>query len=130
MFQPSKENLAFLQGFLASVLQVCEIADYLECSRKTVSRWKAKFLEYPQNYLIDARIFNGSPQPLTVEEIENIRLLSEFDPFMPATKIKEDLMLNCHVKAVRKVMREHLDLYCFTPATKNKLIHLDKQRRI
>ena len=39
-------------------------------------------------------------------------------------------MLNCHVKAVRKVMKEFLDLHCFTPATKNKLIQLPEERRV
>ena len=79
---------------------------------------------------MDARIFNGGTKNLSVDEIENIRLMSELDPFMPVTKIKEELMLDCHIKTVRSVMRGELDMHCFRPAVKNKLIHLDKNIRM
>ena len=72
MFQPTKENFAFLRGLLASGLPINDIADYLECSRRTVGRWRAKFLQFPFNFLVDARIFNGSAPSLIVDEIENI----------------------------------------------------------
>ena len=44
--------------------------------------------------------------------------MSEMGPFMPATKLLEELMLNCHVRTVRRVIRVELDLHCFTPTTK------------
>ena len=80
--------------------------------------------------MVDARVLNGNRKCLTAEEIENIKLLWELDPFTSATKIKEKLILECSVRLVRRVMRKELDLYCSSPATKNKLIHLDKVRRM
>ena len=130
MFSPTIENLAFLKGLILSGWRTNDIADYLGCNRHTVSRWKNKFYEYPLSFMVDARCFNGNNKSLTLDDIENIKLLWELDPFTPATKIKEELMLDCSVRLVRRVMREELDLHCFTPATKNKLIHLDKIRRM
>ena len=80
--------------------------------------------------MVDAKIFNSGSRCLTIEEIENIKLLWELDPFTPATKIKKKLMLNCHVRTGRNVMRAELDIHCFTPATKNKLINWDKHKRM
>ena len=72
MFVPNIENLAFIRGLLASGLGVQEIADYLECHRNTVTRWKRKIYENPQHFLMDAKIFNGGTKNLSVDEIENI----------------------------------------------------------
>ena len=55
MFKPTIENLAFMMGLIASGISANEIADYLECHRQTVYRWKAKFLENPHFF------FNGCP---------------------------------------------------------------------
>ena len=79
---------------------------------------------------MDARVFNGGVRKLTDEEIINIRILSELDPFKPATKIQDELFLDCDITTVRRVMREEIDLHCFSPAAKNKLINLEKQRQI
>ena len=130
MFVPSRENLAFLQGLIISGLQVNEIADYLECNRKTVSRWKARYFFDLNSFLVDNRTFNRGANKLTYEEIQNVRLLSELDPFKPATQIKEELFLDCHDETIRRAMKVDLDIHCFSAARKNKLINLDKQRRM
>lgn len=119
-----------MRGLLGSGLQVEVIADYLDCDRRTVSRWKARFLENPDYFLRDGRRANTGVKVLTADEIENIRLMSEADPFMPATKIREELMLNCCDRTVRRVLNDDFLIHCFRPVAKSKLFNLDKDKRV
>ena len=64
---------------------------------------------------MDAQVFNEGVRKLTDEEKINIRILSELNPFKPATKIQDELFLDCDIKTVRRVMKEEIDLHCFTP---------------
>ena len=73
---------------------------------------------------------NGGFKKLSEEEIVYIQLLSDRDTFKPANKIIAELFLDCDVRTVRRVIKEELDLHCFTPASKNKSINLDKQTRV
>ena len=130
MFNPTNENLVFMRGLLESGLQINVIADYLECNRRTVSRWKQRFLESPNYFLCDARRLNTGVNVLTNEEMQNIRLMSEADPLMPATKIREELMLDCCDRTVRRVLHDEFLLHCFTPVAKTRLFNLDKQKRV
>ena len=133
MFQPTRENPAFLRGLIVSGMEINVIADYLECriqNRRKVQRWKAKFYAEPYRFLIDFQYFNRGEKLLTLQQTEYIRLISEEDPFMPATKIKKALQLTFHLETVRSVMKENQDIHCFSPAIKNKLNNLDKQRRL
>ena len=130
MFTPTIQNSAFMRGLISSGIEANEIAEYLECHLHTVYRWKKFFLDNPDFFIVDARFLNGDIKKLSEEKIVNIKLLSEQNPFKPASKIAEELFLDCDVPTVRRVMKEELDLHCSAPATKNKLINLDKQRRV
>ena len=95
-----------------------------------MSWWKAKFLANLNFFLCDTRKLNVGVNVLTAEEMENIRLMSEADPFMPASKIRKELLLNCCDRTVRRVLHDEFLIHCFRPVSKTKLFSLDKHKRV
>ncbi|KAL7292707.1 hypothetical protein TKK_0013830 [Trichogramma kaykai] len=115
---------------LESDLHEDEIIEYIGCSRSTIFKWQKKSRENPEEFLFDGRENNDPRTILTNDEIGNIRLMNEEFPFMPATKIRQELMLNCSAQTIRSVLHRECNVQCFKPAVKNKLIRLHKERRL
>lgn len=104
-FQPSNENLAMMRGFFVNGVTDSEIAQYFECTERTVQNWKRKFRQFPNNYFVDARKLNGSVTKLSNATIQDIDNIIQENPFTPCTKIKEQLQLDCHPETVRRTVK-------------------------
>ncbi|KAL7294750.1 hypothetical protein TKK_0011880 [Trichogramma kaykai] len=128
-FEPSKQNLAFLQGMLESDLHKDEIIEYIGCSRSTIFKWQKKLRENPEEFLFDGRENNGPRTILTYDEIGNIRLMNEEFPFMPATKIRQELMLNCSAQTIRSVLHREYEKVFSTHKDGRALVWRPKNTR-
>ncbi|KAL7307436.1 hypothetical protein TKK_0000615 [Trichogramma kaykai] len=129
-FQPNPQRLGLLLGMIKSERTTADIMRILGCSRSTDMKYRRIEREHPNEFLSDGRINNRARESLTPEEVANIELLSDELPFMPATKIRNELLLICHVRTIRRAMGKKIDIHCFKLAKKNKFIPLHKQQRL
>lgn len=129
IFVPNRDNLVRMRALLDADIGVEEVSFQLNCSIRTVERWRDRFAAGDENpqFMYDNRAHNHGPEKLNNQQVIEIQNAMEQDPFQAASKLADRLNLEVSEQTIRRALKTRCALQYYKAAKKTALSYNDRR---